>query len=276
MVRHDRSILSHTGFKAMSILSVTGVFLLGLALSTEWIVRAVTDIFGNIYGFILALIFLLFALFLIFSLFRYDFSRLKGQFPKIIGAVILLLTVLIPLFIVLQDGGEMQEFGALGDIEQGLNIWLIILLVFILMILLLMAASFIRLLYEITRMLYGFLTDKRLPGGPPPEFERIIIDEESSLFKARKPKVTNQIRRIYRKFLKLCIMRGIVIEPSQTTEDIAGNFANTTGEYKNTFALRDIYVDSRYGEKAVNAEDIKECKEIYNKLKKGSYSRYNG
>jgi len=270
MVRHEREVLSHTKFKAMSILSVTGVFLMGFILSSEWLIEAVLGFMGDVQILIFGALALFLVLFVLIGFVKYDFSRLKGQLPKILGALVLIAIVLLPLFLILEEGGEIQEFGAaVLDIEQGLNIWLLILLGFISLILLLMAAALIRLLYEFVLMLYNFLTEKQPKNEPSPEFERLILEgDEIGIRKKEKGKVSNPIRRIYRKFLKLCKVRGVVIEKSQTTADIAVSFGNAVGEHEGAFALRDIYAESRYGEKEPKIEDIKECRELYNKLKK--------
>ena len=70
------------------------------------------------------------------------------------------------------------------------------------------------------------------------------------------------------KFLKLCKTKRVVIEPSQTTADIAQNFGNAVGEYENAFALREIYIESRYGEKIPDSAAVRKCKETYDRLKR--------
>lgn len=266
MVRHDRESLLNTRFRAMIILSVIGVFLAGALLSSGRVIGFVSGILSGVNPRILipALLIILLIPVLLIAL-----RKFKSLW-KIAAAAIAGFLLFFSLIMGLTQGDEefqmvMDGFGAA---EPGLNIFLIILLAFISMILLMMAVFLLILLYELVRMLYGFLTGKQPAGESMPEFERIALNEELSPVKAAEPKTTNQIRRIYRKFLKMCIAKQITMEPSSTTADISRQFGAVTSDYENTAALRELYINSRYGEKPSTREDIKKCKEVYNRLKK--------
>jgi len=282
MIRHDEAILSHTRFKVMSIVSVVGVFLLGVALGNEWVVQAALRFLGNPYVIAAISIAAVCGLIIFLKKQRFDFVSLVKSFPvfRLLGAVVGVAVSLVAIFTLIReveyvyiyidcgcyypcicDYCECLPYGATQ------NIWLFILKVIVFSFLSLAVSYLGVVLYEFAKILYTLWREERVVRESAPEFERVALGSEEALIKAQKPKNDNEIRRIYRKFLKLCKLKRVAIEPSSTTADIAKRFGQTTGEYEKALALRDIYMDTRYGEKDVTAENIKGSKAIYNKLK---------
>jgi len=269
LVRHEREVLAHTRFKLISALSFALVFTAAVLLSSEWAIGLAGAIWETTSTFIIIAIIAACAVLTLMHFFKRDLHRIKEYFSisKLIGTVLFLLIVISFVLSLFQKGGEIQALGGFGEEGQGLNIWLIILLAFIILILFMMALYLLRLLYELARMLYSFLTGKNEKAEPRPEFTRISLDNEKNINKKSMDASSNQIRHIYKKFLKLCKKRKVEIEPRHTTEDIAKNFGSIIGDFDNATKLRAIYLDSRYGEKIISPEDIKDSKDIYRKLK---------
>ncbi|MCL2566241.1 MAG: hypothetical protein FWE24_10640 [Defluviitaleaceae bacterium] len=249
MIRHDTEILEHTRFKAMNSLSVAGVLLAGAALGSEQGIRTILTILSFIY-------------------FR--------MFIPILYYIILAIgAVLFPIFRLLgweewettwpAEEEQQGDFDGWEDMmayqhEAGIGYLIFQIVVFI---------GLGVLAFFLLRALFRFLTHKQIVrDSDHTGVSRVSLDEGRRLFRKREPRVTHQIRQIYRKFLKLCKNRGITLHPNLTTEDIARSFGESVGDYTGAKDLREIYIESRYGEKTPNSSHVKESKEIYNKLKK--------
>ena len=281
MIRHDAVILTHTKFKVMSILSVVGVFLLGAALGNEWVIQAALRFLSSPYV-ISALIVIAFCVLIVFlKRQKFEFLKLVKSFPlfRLLGAAAGVAVSLAAMFWLIREVEEVEIPFYCGCyycvcyycecLTYGVtqNIWLIILGVVVFSFLALAVTYLGVVLCEFVKMLYKLWKEERAVRENSPEFERVILGDDESLIRVQKSKNDNEIRRVYRKFLKLCKLNRVVIEPSSTTIDIAKNFGHMTGEHDKALALREIYVDVRYGEKDIEAEDIKESKAIYKKLK---------
>ena len=281
MIRHDAAILTHTKFKVMSILSVVSVFLVGAALGNEWVVRVVLRFLSSPYV-IAALIAIAFCVLIVFlKRQKFDFLKLVKSFPlfRFLGAAVGVAVSLAAMFWLIQEVEEVEMSFYCGCyycvcyycecLTYGAtqNIWLIILGVVVFSFLALATTYLGVVLCEFAKMLYKLWKEERIVRENSPEFERVVLSNDESLIRPQNPKNDNEIRRIYRKFLKLCKQGRVAIEPSSTTADIAKSFGHMTGNHEKALALREIYVDVRYGEKEIKAEDIKESKAIYKNLK---------
>jgi len=248
MLRHDTEILLQARFKVMNTLSVAGVLLVGVALGSGWGIRAMLAVLNFIY-------------FRIFIPILYIILLAVGA-------------VLFPVLSLLGwqewEVGWPQQEEQPGDFEgweevvyqpePGIGYLIFQIVVFI---------GLAVLAFFLLRALFRFLTQKSIVRDSEQiGIERVSLDDGRKLFRKREPRINHQIRQIYRKFLKLCKNRGITLHPSLTTEDIARSFGESAGDYSSAKDLREIYIESRYGEKTPKPSDIKESKEIYNRLKK--------
>jgi len=281
MIRHDEAILSHTKFKVMSILSVVGVFLLGVALGNEWVIQMALRFLSNSYVIAVIIIAAFCGLIVFLKRQKFDLLKVVKSFPffRLLAAAVGVAASMAIIFTLIQEVEEVYipfycgcyvcicyycECLTYGATQ---NIWLVILGMVVFSFLALAATYLVAVMIEFAKMLYKLWKEERVVRENSPEFERVVLGNDEALIKTSKPKNDNEIRRIYRKFLKLCRQRRVVIEPSSTTTDIAKSFGHMTGEHEKALALREIYVDARYGEKNINAEDIKESKAIYKQLK---------
>lgn len=99
------------------------------------------------------------------------------------------------------------------------------------------------------------------------EKEFIKINRKKSRRKLLTPKKGKElIRYYYIKFLNKCLKNNIIIKKHNTTEEI-NDKAETLYDSEVLKEFRNIYIDTRYGNKEANKEDIKKYKENYKKLK---------
>jgi len=247
MIRHDIEVLNQRKFRIINMLSVAGVVLAGIFLGSGTGIRFM--LMGLSFLYFRVFIPILYFILLVIGVILYPFTRILGlermdvAWPEDSGPV------------------ELTEWVDMGDevIRRGLGYQIVQVIVFIA----LGVAAFFLL-----RALFRFLTHKQLVRGVAAVKTENILIKDGRKNKRKEPRVNHQIRQIYRKFLKLCKNKGITLHQSLTTEDIAKSFGSAVKDKSSTFALREIYIDSRYGEKRPTSADIKECKELYNKLKK--------
>lgn len=79
-------------------------------------------------------------------------------------------------------------------------------------------------------------------------------------------KEENEIRNKYKKFMKMCIKKGIPINGSDTTVDI-NTKSKGIFDSNNLNIIRCIYIKVRYGNKNINEEEEKKFNLNYNKIK---------
>ena len=248
MLRHDRDILAQTKFKILNMLSVLGVMVIGALAGSDRFLSLIGGIVKTFYFTVMV--------------------------PIITFLLTILLYILAPIFslIGLSDAEaikfETQDiiiesaYDILGEDAAEPGVSLLIFKVVFFGSLFLLALF---LLYK----LFKRLTQEYNPRVSSLREERVFLDQGRQ--KKKEPKVNHQIRLIYRKFMKLCEDSGVPIYPYSTTEDIAQRAASTLGDRDSSFRLRNIYIESRYGEIAPTKENIRQCKEIYNKFKKAEH-----
>jgi len=83
---------------------------------------------------------------------------------------------------------------------------------------------------------------------------------------------TNYIRRYYRRFLKLCVNKGMVLGKDSTTATIARDAKEFISDEANIDQLREVYIKSRYSGKEDTKEDKAKAKETYLRIKRGLQS----
>lgn len=99
------------------------------------------------------------------------------------------------------------------------------------------------------------------------EKEFIKINRKKSRRKLLTPKKGKElIRYYYIKFLNKCLKNNIIIKKHNTTEEI-NDKAETLYDSEVLKEFRNIYIDTRYGDKEAEKKDIKKYKENYKKLK---------
>jgi len=251
MLRHDSDILMQARFKIMNSLGVAGVIIAGAFLGSPRGIQLMGAVLNFLYFrvFIPIVTFIFmtvgFVLFPILALF--GFEEWDVYFP-------------------MDDGADM--YGVPGDIEvyqleRGLSYYIAQIVVLIIVVV---------VAFYVLRAMFRFLTEKSIiRDGAPVIIERVFLGDDNKT-KKKEPRVNHQIRQVYRKFLKLCEKRGITMHPSLTTKEIADAYGSSAKDSENPDRLREIYIESRYGEKTPTSADVKECKELYSKMKKSQGS----
>ena len=245
MLRHDNEILMQNRFKIMNSIGVIGVIIMGVVLGSPQGLRLMTAVISFIYfrifiPFAVAIFALVgIILFPIMSLFNWE----EVEMPQDDGGG----------YVGLPPDFEFYEM------QQSIGVIIFQIIVFI---------GLAVLVFYVLRAIFRFLTQKTFNReGAPANIQRVFLGDKGPA-RRKEPRVNHQIRQIYRKFLKLCKNRGITLHQSLTTEDIAKSFASSVGDNESAFALREIYIESRYGEKTPDSKDVKQCRELYGKLKK--------
>jgi len=248
MLRHDSEILLQTRFKVMNSLSVALVIILGTVLGSPQGIQLMHAFLTAFY--LRVIIPLLMLVFRIVSIILFPILALFG--------------LVLEEWEVYLPEQNYQEFGEPGEVEFLIQERGVGLIIFQAVVFLGIAV----IAFFVLRALFRFLTQKDFQkDGEGVDIERIFLGDNRRK-KKKEPRVNHQIRQVYKKFLKLCQNKGITLHPSLTTEDIAKTYGSSVHEDKTAFALREIYIDSRYGEKTPSSADVKECRELYNKLKK--------
>ena len=247
MLRHDKEILKQTKFKIFNTLSVAGVMVVGALAGSEQFLGFVIGLIKAFYfSFVvpvitLLLVGLLYILTPIFSLFNFDDVDIKF-FHEVDD-------------IVLESGWDLFKEEEIP--ESGISLVIFKIVFF--------GILFVLALYLIYR-LYKVFTQKYDPRPTSIRQERTFLDQGRP--KKKEPRINHQIRQIYRKFMKLCEANNIPIYLNSTTDDLARQAGNVWGDKESSSELRNIYIESRYGEVAPTKEKIKKSKELYNKMKK--------
>ncbi|MBU5294373.1 hypothetical protein KQH90_10065 [Anaerosalibacter bizertensis] len=122
-------------------------------------------------------------------------------------------------------------------------------------------------LYIIWRMFKETKQKSSEKEGYVEEKEFIKINRKKSRRKLLIPKKGKElIRYYYIKFLNKCMENNITIKKHNTTEEI-NDKAETLYDSEVLKEFRNIYIDTRYGNKEVDKKDIKKYKANYKKLK---------
>jgi len=78
---------------------------------------------------------------------------------------------------------------------------------------------------------------------------------------------TNYVRRYYRRFLKLCVDKGVVLFKDSTSATIARDAKEFINDEANIDLLREVYIKSRYSGGEDTKEDRLKAKEAYLRIK---------
>lgn len=238
--RHDVKVRNSNKFKVFNIVTISTVFLTALIFSLDFFTNIILSVISFLYLNVVinALMFLI-------------------QLPFTV------LSFIINLFSPNLSGGEVEdtivpEFGWGDRLHETQNhVWAVILGIIIAIILIALAVYILIKLLKLLRDT-GVIDKLKFQDE-----ERYFLGKEKSSEAIHKSK----IRKTYRKFLKLCNLRGIEIKEYMTTEETALKWSNTLGEKEKALKFRKFYIKNRYGEKELDKQEIKEYERIYKELK---------
>ena len=242
LIRHDETVLNDWHYKLRTIFSLSAIFAIGFIISME-----ITFIIGVIYfGIIVPILSLII---------RALTWLLRGVEPR------------IPYFF--PDFGDQSPMQAwmqddwLQVAERQHSIFwailgYIIIAVIISLIVYLLVQLFKKTVYKKSEESSNKTIESRTSITPMKKAAR----------KQRSHK-NNQIREIYRKFLKHCRKAGIGVTPTTTSLDIE-TLANKKFGMPQSRELRELYIKARYDDGAVVSKgEVSRAKEILRELGQG-------
>jgi len=176
-----------------------------------------------------------------------DFMR--GRSPQILGV-----EVDDPEFGVYRTYADIWQEALDYDLPMTYTLWIILgVLVLILVIV---------PIYRKRKLLREFFAIDKKPETAATSFTSKFAEV------TRKSKLsqlldTNYIRRYYRRFLKLCVDRGVILDKDSTSATIARDAKEFIGNDANIDRLREVYIKSRYSGNEDTKEDRMKAKEAY-------------
>ena len=241
MIRHDENILNQIGFKLINMISVIGV-VLGIFLVTN---RTFLEITTTIWFFIAR--YLIYLLLLI----AYPIARLLS----------LLLTEFDPEAMLLMGGlNFIDDYGIEYYEADSQPIWPLIIAVIVVGIVMIIGLPLLfKLIKALLSKVLGIRDDEDI------EDEFIPLDDKDKK-KRRFRRRENQIRELYRDFLKLIKKNDIDISLHLTSKELEIQVA-TTFNTETSSALRNEYIQVRYKENDFTKDDVKRMKELYKNVK---------
>ncbi|MDR0838538.1 MAG: DUF4129 domain-containing protein [Oscillospiraceae bacterium] len=245
MLRHEPEILEQLRFKLMNSISVFAVIIAGALFSSQAFLTVVKTLLGGLYVHVIMPVLMAITRVLLFILSPLSLFELKPPENDLSGDM----EIGVPDDM---DWGEIKEAG-IGPTIIRYVVYAII------------AAIAVFLIVKLVKKLRGSGRTRRVASGVAEL--RVAVDGNQKRGD-RRARMANPIRETYRKFMLLCEKEGIEILPASTTRDISDAYGNIFGELDSSQRLRDIYIESRYGEKAADKAEVKECKDIYTKFNK--------
>jgi hypothetical protein len=85
--------------------------------------------------------------------------------------------------------------------------------------------------------------------------------------KVRSDRMRNPLRRVYRRFLRLCFKRGIHERSYFTSREYERRATDRFNLGDEAKRLRALYLPVRYGSKPPNREDVSAAKELYRQIR---------
>ena len=246
LIRHDESVLKQTEFtirNAVSIIVVMiGAVLLSMDVFLTFVGRIIRFIFVNFFVPVLEITIWTFLTILqfIFETFGLNdiinrFLRIENEIPELLGAEYQPIT----------EGLEGSDFP----------------LIFIFIIVI----AAIVLIYFIIKV-FQTLTRLKSPfASYDVEEERFFLDDDEKKGRSRR-RGENKVREVYRRFLTLIKKQETNVPLRFTSSDVDGLVATKFKSEKSS-ALRDEYIQVRYGESLYTKADIKRIKGLYKEVK---------
>ena len=79
-----------------------------------------------------------------------------------------------------------------------------------------------------------------------------------------------RLRDVYKRFLALCVRRGIQRQVHMTSADYHHRFEKIFGQIPELEEFRNIYVSARYSGQPIEREQVRRAKELYKQIRKAS------
>jgi len=251
MLRHDDRVHKDARFKALNILSVVGVVVAVLIISSGTFLGVITRSVSFFYIEILVPV-------LIFII-----TWVTTIIMFILGPLLNLLSTAAPEYATVEMDGvfEMADSELTAMREPGIAR---IILTYLLYAVLIALAVF--LLYRLAKKLRTKVS-RAVPFGKVPTQLRTSLPDSKE--PKRRIDSDNQIRAVYRKFLAHCRGRGIGIQPYMTSQDVENHAAKEFGRTESR-ELRELYIKVRYGGAKFSADEIKRAKALHSEIKSHS------
>ena len=242
MLRHDEEVLAQRKFRVMNTLSVIAAIGLTFVLSSPGFLSVARTVIVAIYGYALAPVFIAVItaiINLLWPLFsRLDLSRIMKGMAE------------------LEPGEPVMPDEFVETLGVDAGIFAMIVKILSIMIIVLLCAFII---YRVFKFLYsargrasGNGVSERRSAYIPPLRTHINAGGNSG----------QQVREIYRRFLRVCSREGIVFEPYMTSADVEELSAAKRGKPEAAAEIRNIYIDVRYGENPAEKGNIKRLREL--------------
>ena len=239
LARHDDNVLNEWKFKVMNFVSIGLVFITGLVLGSRQLLDFVQQLFtavfrGVFYPLLISL----------FNLLGRGINWLMGLFGEI--------ELPPPSDMPEEDIEIAEEWLPMHEISPGENFHIALVVVVIVLTIAFMA------------WLINMLINSRTPHIA----ESGVLQRYSSLGKrATSERVRNPIRKVYLRFLRLCVRRGIPEQSYFTSRDYEKRATRLFTLNEEARALRELYLPIRYGRKTPAREDVTAAKDLYKKIR---------
>lgn len=245
-LRHDQTVFTQRGYQVFNLLSIGGTVALAFVASSNVVLRGFGSLLNAIYQSLIVPVLLVF---------------IKG-----LGAVLSALSSIFPGFDGWENGQNVEDIVS-GAFEQQIDesLWAGATQSngFILTIIAVVAAIAVLFFF------FRWLGPKKGEHGVRMSNASFVSKEldVTTTPKQRESVFVRDVRSIYRKFLKLCMKRGMEVEDSHTSLDVeqqAKVYLNTDEPVEE---IRNIYIRHRYGG-ATEADDLQKMKRYYKEIKK--------
>ena len=251
MIRHDESVLKQTQFKIMNTVSIVGVVISAILISTEafltFVQNAIRFIWWHLIGPIFLLVISIFTAILAFIL---RLLGLEGIFEPGLYEVPEL---------------EMEMILEEEELTLAHALYIFFIIIFATFFIIIVTI----LLVVLVRKLFKWLTQQSRPpylGEDGIEEERFALDDDEKKKRRFRRRTENQIREVYRKFLIFLKKKEVNIPQHFTSSDV-NELVATKFKSEKSSELRDEYIQVRYGESDYTKEDIKRIKRLHKEIK---------
>lgn len=248
LLRQSIEVMQRPRFRLYCTLTVLAAPALGLLLSTPAVLSALRSALGAVYQYVLS--------------------------PILLGLAYVIALVISPLFYLIQwRTTEGEDVPVEADASASVTDWIGEythlaggdLVRKILIAVLILAAVFAAI----------YLLRKLLGSRTPPSGATASEHREALGAAPRRPRgpllrrsPREQARALYRKFMQLCAVRGIALEPSTTSQQITRSAAQAHWcPEAPAEAMREVYIAARYSDHAVTPAQLKTAKDSYSAIR---------
>ena len=252
MLRHDAATISRPRFQVVNAAAVAAVCAAGWLLSTDWTLRALRAAGAFLFSYIIRPLMMLAV---------YLFAGVAALVGKLFeGIEVDPETLNFDLGSELTQLRQEAEEGYAAHTRADLGAFWDYLLI------LLAVGAAAAMAFFLFRAMAG---RSRREGGVAAVETREALPQDAPRESPRLRDDRGRVRSAYRRFLKLCDQKGLKItefQDSAQIRDEAGPFFPRPALSR----LREVYVRARYSSAPVTPEDVREARESYTELKKGS------